>query len=159
MQLVKQSVQIADDLVGQFQVVVSRITAAALDKYDMDMSSLRAEAERLYTAVWEHLDLAAAHTRNAGRRTDAYAAVRAGVDVAVGVAGVQTAIVDTQRRGDKIVYTTQADTSYNGHGVASAREASAALKAAWSDIDWTPPAPMPDVDLRPRGWIARLFGR
>ena len=41
----------------------------------------------------------------------------------------------------------------------SARHASAALKAAWPDIDWTPPAPLGDRDLRPHGLFSRLLSR
>jgi hypothetical protein len=36
--------------------------------------------------------------------------------------------------------------------------ASAALKAAWPEIDWTPPAPFGGMG-RPRGFLSRLFGR
>jgi hypothetical protein len=159
MQQVKQNVQIADDLALQFQAVVGKIVAAAASQSDMDLSAHRAESERLYTGVWEHLDAAAAHTRNAGRSTDAYAALRAKADTAVGVTGVSSEVVDVKYGTTKDVYTIQGSAKLNAHGIESARQASAALKAAWPDIDWTPPAPMPDIDLRPRGFFSRLFGR
>lgn len=41
----------------------------------------------------------------------------------------------------------------------SARDASAALKAVWPDIDWTPPARLGGIELRPRGFFSRLLGR
>ena len=85
MQHVKQNVLIADDLALQ--------------------SALRGETKWLFTGIWDHLDTAAAQTYNAGRSTEAYAAVRS---------------------------------SIQGHDLDSVREASAALKAAWPEIDWTP---------------------
>jgi hypothetical protein len=84
MQHVKQNVLIAEDLALQ--------------------SALRGKTQRLYAGIWDYLDTAAAQTYNAGRSTEAYAAVR----------------------------------SIQGRDLESVREASAALKAAWPDIDWTP---------------------
>lgn len=120
MQLVKQNVLIADDLALQLQSVIARI-AASTGK-DMDLSALRGESKRLDAGIWDHLDTAAAQTHNAGRSTQAYAALRSAPD-------------------------------------ASARDASAALKTAWPEIDWTPPAPIDGDALRPRGFFSRLFGR
>jgi hypothetical protein len=88
MQHVKQNVLIADDLALQ--------------------SALRGETKWLYTGIWDHLDTAAAQTYNAGRSTEAYAAVR----------------------------------SIQVHDLDAVREAIAALKAAWPEIDW---APRPDI--------------
>ena len=67
-------------------------------------------------------------------------------------------VVDVQHGFDKDIYTVRGTAKVNQRGIDSARAASAALKAAWPDIDWTPPAPI-DIDLRPRGFFARLFGR
>jgi hypothetical protein len=158
MQQVKQNVQIADDLALQFQSVVGKITAAAASQKDMDLSALRAESERLYVGIWEHLDVAAAHTRNAGRSTDGYAAARAQTDTAVGVMDVTSEVVGIQHGLTRDTYTVRGTARLNQRGIESARLASAALKAAWPDIDWTPPALL-DIDLRPRGFFARLFGR
>jgi hypothetical protein len=159
MQQVKQNVLIADDLALQFQVVVGRITAAAASQQDTDLSALRAESERLYVGIWEHLDVAAAQTRNAGRSADAYVALRANADTAVGVTNVSSEVVGVEHGWNKDVYTVRGSAKLNARGIESARSASAALKAAWPDVDWTPPAPLPDIDLRPRGFFARLFGR
>ena len=122
MQHVKQNVLIADDLALQLQSVIGRIAAAAANGEDIDLSALRGESKRLYIGIWDHLDTAAAQTHNAGRSTEAYAAVRSSTDT-------------------------------------SAREASAALKAAWPDIDWTPPSRLGGIELRPRGFFSRLLGR
>ncbi|HTL31741.1 MAG TPA: hypothetical protein VL326_01385 [Kofleriaceae bacterium] len=159
MQQVKQNVQIADDLALQFQSVVGRITAAAASQRDMDLSALRAESERLFIGIWEHLDAAAAHTRHAGRSTEGYATARSHTDTAVGVMDVTSEVIDVEHLMNKDVYTVRGTAKVNQRGIDSARQASAALKAAWPDVDWTPPAPMPDIDLRPRGFFARLFGR
>lgn len=159
MQQVKQNVLIADDLLLQFRSVAGRITHAMASQQDSDLSSLRAESERLYRGIWEHLDAAAAQTRSAGRSTDAYAAIRATADTAVGVTGARADVVGIEHKATKDIYTIEATTSLNGHGLDSAAQASAALKATWPDVDWTPPAPAPDVDLRPRGLLSRLFGR
>ena len=53
----------------------------------------------------------------------------------------------------------QATVTMNAQGIDLARRASAALKASWPDLDWTPAPATPDVDLRPRGLLSRLFGR
>ncbi|HUS31783.1 MAG TPA: hypothetical protein VMZ53_24945 [Kofleriaceae bacterium] len=159
MQQVKQNVQIADDLALQFQAVAGRIAAAMASQQDSDLSALRAESERLYAGVWDHLDTAAAQTANAGRSTAAYATIRSSADTAVGVTGVASEITNVEHGYKKTTYTVQGSAKLNAQGIESARQASAALKAAWPDVDWTPPAPLGDIDLRPRGFFARLFGR
>lgn len=159
MQQVKQNVLIADDLLLQFRSVAGRITHAMASQQDSDLSALRGESERLYAGIWEHLDAAAAQTRAAARSTDAYVAIRATADRSVGVTNVRAELLSIESKGDKDIYHTRAETSFNGNGLASAAQASAALKATWPDVDWTPVAPMPDVDLRPRGLLSRLFGR
>ena len=159
MQQVKQNVLIADDLLLQFRSVVGRITHAMASQQDSDLSSLRGESERLYAGIWEHLDVAATQSRSAGRSTDAYAAIRATADRSVGVTNAHADVVGVQHKTNVDIYTVEAKTSFNAKGIEAAAQASAALKATWPDVDWTPPAPMPDVDLRPRGLLSRLFGR
>jgi hypothetical protein len=79
MNQVQSLISIADDLTALFQTIVGRMAGAAASGDDGDLSSMRAESERLYTAIWEHLDHAAKQTRAAARSTDAYAGIRAGV--------------------------------------------------------------------------------
>jgi len=58
----------------------------------------------------------------------------------------------------KTTYTFELKIHQNGEGLAAAEQAVAAMRAAWPELDFTP-APAPDVDLRPRGFLSRLFGR
>jgi hypothetical protein len=152
-------VNIATDLVAQFQTTVGRMASAAAAGDDDTLSSLRAEAERLFTAIWEHLDDAAKHTGLAGRSAEAYATIRADVGVGPGINGIEAHVVAIERKRDHDVVTTRGTVQYNTEGVARARAAVSALHAAWPDLDWSPVAAAPDVDLRPRGLLARLFGR
>ena len=68
-------------------------------------------------------------------------------------------VVDVQHGLTRDTYTVRGTAKLNQRGIESARQASYSLKASWPDIDWTPPAPLGDIDLRPRGFFARLFGR
>ena len=133
------------------------VGAASQD--DSDLSSQRAETERLYTGIWEQLDSAAAATRAAGRSTDAYAGIRSAVDRGVGVSGVASHVTNIEHKAKHDVITTTGTVTYNAHGILAAKQAIATLEGAWPGVDWTPPAPEPDVDLRPRSFFARLFGR
>lgn len=159
MQQVRQGVNIARDLIAQFDRIARAMAQGAASQDDGDLSSQRAESERLYAGIWEHLDSAAATTRAAGHSADAYAAIRAGADRAVGVSGVTSAVTNIEHKAKHDVVTTTGTVTYNAQGIAAAKQAIAALQTAWPDIDWTPPAPEPEVDLRPRGFFARLFGR
>lgn len=161
MQQVRQSVWIADDLALQFQSVVTKMAQVASSRDDSDVPLLRAEGERLYGAIWEHLDDAANKSRNAGRAVDAYDTIRTapGLNATVGVADVNSEVIGISHGIKKDIVHVKATVTMNAQGVDLARRASAALKAAWPDLDWTPAPAMPDVDLRPRGLLSRLFGR
>jgi len=161
MQQVKQSVMIANDLIGQYQAVMGNMARAAATNDDGDLSSMRAESARLYAAIWEHLDDAAARTRTAGRATDAYAAIRRTpeLDAYTGVTGVRSEMVGYERKGSREIVTVEGRVMHNARGLELARQAVTALQASWPELDWTPPAPLPDVDLRPRGLFSRLLGR
>ncbi len=156
MQQVREVVLIADDLLVQFRTLVVQMVRQAAGG-GVDLSEMRAESRRLYSAVWERLDEAAAMTLEAGRSVEAYDDIREdpGLDV-------QTAF-----GGNSI--TTDISAENSGGGVLLARKASAALKAAWPDIDWTAaapspspspsPSPEPEPEARRPGLFARLFGR
>jgi hypothetical protein len=161
MQQVRQCVLIADDLVAQFQSVVGRMAKAASQQDDSEVPVLRAEGERLYGAIWEHLDDAAQKTHAAGRPTEDYATLRSapGLNAAVGVSDVRSDVIGITAGFRKDIVHVQATVTMNAQGIDLARRASTALKAAWPEIDWTPAPPTPDVDLRPRGLLSRLFGR
>lgn len=159
MNQVQSLISIADDLTGQFQTIVGRMAKAAASGDDSDLSSMRAESERLYTAIWEHLDDAAKQTHAAGRSTDAYVGIRAGVGVGPGVAAVESKVVGIEHGVRHDVVTTRGTVQYNTEGVSRARQAITLLQGAWPEVDWTPATAQPEVDLRPRGLLSRLFGR
>lgn len=158
---VRQSVQIADGLVGQYGDVMNRYIKAWKEQDDSEMSVLRAEIERVYTAIWEQLDDAAAATRLAGRSIDAYAAVRGSGALDAGRAiknveekfkGFQVGVLDKGKA--KFQLTIQ----HNTDGLDHAKRAIAALQGVWPELDWRP-VEEPQVDLRPKGLFGRLFGR
>src|SRR5688500_2874448 len=66
--------------------------------------------------------------------------------------------VDIRDRGSKTIVTFELTIQQNREGLAAARRAADALRGVWPELDFTP-APDPGVDLRPRGFLARLFGR
>lgn len=158
---VRQCVQIADGLVGQYSDVMNRYIRAWKEQNDSEMSVLRAEIERVYTGIWEQLDDAAAQTRLAGRSIDAYAAVRGSGALDAGRAIKN---VDQQFKGfqpgilDKGKAKFQLTIDHNTTGLDHAKRASTALKTAWPELDWRP-AEEPQVDLRPKGLFGRLFSR
>jgi len=160
MDQVRQSVWIAESLIAQYLGVLRRYQGAWKVGDEGEMSVLRAELERVYPSIWEHLDGAAAKSRAAGRAPEAYAAIRSrpGLDVRTAITDVQERVVGVKHEVDRSIYTSQLTVQHNTDGVALARDAAAALKAAWPELDWTPPKE-PDVDLRPRGFFARLFGK
>jgi hypothetical protein len=160
MEQVRQSVWIADSLITQYASVMARYMDAWKDDNPIEMSVLRGEIERVYPAIWEHLDQAAATTREAGRSLESYAAVRAnpGLERGAAIADVQERVVGMEYKLTKTVVKSELTVRHNHEGVALARQAAAALRATWPELDWTPPAE-PDVDLRPRGLFARLFGK
>lgn len=161
MQQVRQSVLIADDLAMQFQDVVSKMARLAASQDDSEVPLLRAEGERLYGAIWEHLDDAAQKTRAAGRSVDAYDTLRSapGLNASVGVADVRSDVIGITHGTKKDMVHVQGTVTMNAQGIDLARRASGALKASWPELDWTPAPATPDVDLRPRGLLSRLFGR
>jgi hypothetical protein len=164
MEQVRQSVNISRDLADQFWQVLQAIAEGASGKDDSELSQHRAQAERIYTGIWENLDAAAQMTRNAGRSIAAYEAIRfsPAVDPSVGVTGVKTELVDVKHSWNKVTYTFEGSANANTTGVQAARRAMTTLEDAWPELDWTRPAPMPDVDLRPKGLgglIGRLLGR
>jgi len=163
---VKQHVQLAEMLLDQYGQVVERMLRAWWNANDdkgsvlesEDAEVLGAEAQRLYAGTWEQLDGAAAAARAAGRPVEAYAAIlAAGVDRATAIRGVtfkHSTAVKLRRTYDR----TQLTLEQNEAGLAAAREAVAGFHAAWSELDWTPHVE-PEVDLRPRGLLGRLFNR
>jgi hypothetical protein len=160
MEQVRQSVWVAESLIGQYEQVMRRYMAAWQQQNEPEMSVLRGEIERVYPSIWEHLDDAAAKTRGVGRGTEGYAAVRGrpGLEVGAAIANVRERVVGIEHKLTKTVVKSELSVHHNAEGLAHARDAVAALKAAWPELDWTPPKE-PEVDLRPRGLFARLFGR
>ncbi len=161
MQQVRQSVMIADDLVTQFQVIARKMAAAAADTDDSELPQLRAEAERVYTAIWEQLDAAAALSVATGRSISGYTAIRSSpeLEAHVGIGGVTSEVIGIREGRKHDIVTVQGSVATNSQGLEHARRAIQALQAVWPDIDWTPAPPPPEVDLRPRGLLSRLFGR
>jgi hypothetical protein len=160
---VKQSVQMADFLLADYEANAQRLLSAETTGND-DVSVLRGQCERLYANVWEQLDEAAGKTAAAGRSVTTYRAIRTNPNVRVfgAVDGFSARVTNIEHRRNVDIVTTETTLHDNRVGLAYARQAIAALEAAWPDIDWTPAADEPDVDLRPRGLgglLGRLFGR
>jgi hypothetical protein len=156
---VRQALMIAQDLCEQVNALIPRILRARLgDQTEQDESSMRAEIERCYTGIWEQLDVAARHTRAAGRDTTRFDAIRKvpGIHHQQFLRGVSERVV----ADDGKWYTVRATGNVNDDGLALALQATALLRGAWPELDFTP-APTPEVDLRPRGFglFARLFGK
>ncbi|MDB4958886.1 MAG: hypothetical protein JWO36_6455 [Myxococcales bacterium] len=164
---VRQSVLVAATLVDQYRIGVQRILGAwkQPDAGD-DMSTMRADLERSYVAIWEQLDAAAKLTRSAGRNVASYDQIRStpGLEVNVAVANVSEVYLGTEIRGASTYAKFEATVTHNGQGVSLARTAVSALQAAWPELDWAV-ADEPVVDLRPGGFgrivlgLSRLFGR
>lgn len=163
---VKQHVQLAELLLEQYGQVVERMLEAwwhanddrgSLVQAD-DASVLGAEAQRLYAGVWEQLQEADAAARAAGQPVLAYAAIRAtpGLDRVTAIRGVTFTHATATKRG-RTYDRAQLALDQNDAGLAAARAAVAAFQAAWPAIDWTRQVE-PEVDLRPRGLLSRLFG-
>jgi hypothetical protein len=157
---VRQSVQIADGLVGQYSDVMRRFMTAWKTDNDAEMSVLRAEVERIYGGIWEHLDDAAAKTRAAGRSTDAYTAVRSSraLDAGAAIANVNEKFVGFEAGISKTKAKFELTVQHNAEGIEHAKHAIAALQSVWPELDWKPVVE-PEVDLRPKGLLSRLFRR
>jgi hypothetical protein len=157
---VRQPLLIADSLIAQYRDVVRQFIQAWKDGNDAEMSVQRAHIERVYTGIWEQLDDAARTTQGAGRSIDGYLAIRHAPGLVVGAAVADTTekLVGVTPGVRKTTYTFELKIHQNGEGLAAAEQALGAMRAAWPELDFTP-APAPDVDLRPRGLLSRLFGR
>ncbi|MGE0551273.1 MAG: hypothetical protein AB7O24_22230 [Kofleriaceae bacterium] len=166
MQIVRQHILIADSLIVQYDQVIRRFMDAWGHDDDTEMSLLRAELERIYTAIWENLDAAARGTQAANRPVSAYGAIRSapGLDAGAAIRDVSEQFVGSRRiegglfGRDKIETTHKLTVAHNQQGLEIARKAVEALRTVWPELDWTI-APDPVVDLRPRGLLSRLFGR
>jgi hypothetical protein len=137
---VKQQVWIAIGLVDQYGDILRRYDEAFLEQNEAECHVLRGEVERVYPAIWEHLDGAAKLTQGAGRDAGSYAQIRARPD-----------LVTTNALANIDAHTLMT----NQEGIAIARAAADALQRVWPELDWTPPA-TPDVDLR-GGFFGRLL--
>jgi len=157
---VRQGIWIAESLVAQYGDVLRRYKQMWQEQRDTEQSALRAELERLYPAIWEHLDGAAELTRKAGRDRTAYDQIRntPGLERAAAIAEVAERHVGSALKGLDTVHTFELTIKHNAEGLQFALRAAQAIKAAWPELDWTPPQE-PEVDLRPRGFFARLLGR
>jgi hypothetical protein len=157
---VRQCVQIADGLVGQYSDVMKRFTQAWQHDNEAEMSVLRAEVERIYAGIWEQLDDAAAQTRAAGRSIDDYAAIRnsRALDAGAAIANVNERFVGFEPGISKGKAKFELSVRHNAEGIAHAKQAIAALQATWPELDWKP-FDEPQVDLRPKGLLSRLFRR
>ncbi len=161
---VRSSVLVARTLIGEYERGVQRVLAAYAAKDHDEQDSSRADVERVYGAIWEQLDSAAALTRKAERSTAAYTEIRSlqGLVVGAGVLGVKESAakhVGTRREGGKTVdvYETTLELHRNGTGIRRAREAATALELAWPELDWHDAnADEPVPDLTPNGLGARL---
>jgi hypothetical protein len=164
---VKQHVQLAELLLHQYGEVVERMLRAWWNANDDkgsliqsdDVHVLGAEAQRLYAGVWEQLEDAAAAARAAGRAVEAYAQLRAQpeLDRVTAIRGVTFAHATVEKRG-RTYDRTQLTLDQNDAGLAAARAAIRGFQAAFGEVDWTPHVE-PEVDLRPRGLLSRLFNR
>jgi hypothetical protein len=164
---VRQSVLVADTLIGQYKLGLERMIEAWKNPDQGEhMETMRADLERSYVAIWEQLDSAAKLTQSAGRSAAAYAEIRAtpGLEVNVAVADANEKYLGSKIRGTRVVEKFQLNVKHNHEGIAFARKAVAALKAAWPELDWVV-VDEPVVDLRPGGigrlivGLSRLFGR
>jgi hypothetical protein len=160
MESVRQSVWIAESLIDQYASVMTRYLAAWKDDNEPEMAVLRGEIERVYPSIWEHLDAAGLRTRDLGRDAGAYFAIRQtpGLEIGAAIANVTEKVVGVTPGLRGTTVTSQINVHHNAEGVELARQAAAALRTAWPEADWTPPSE-PEVDLRPRGLLARLFRR
>src|SRR5262245_29253565 len=145
---VRQAILVADTLIGEYDVVLNRFMEAW--KYNdegIDQSTIRAEIERVYGATWEQLDTAAAATRKAGRACADYDRIRADPKLArnAAIEDVKEKFVGSERVGMKVRDKYQLTVKDNRDGLELARQASAALKQVWPELDFTPQE-TPDVD-------------
>ncbi|MGE0398957.1 MAG: hypothetical protein AB7T06_19770 [Kofleriaceae bacterium] len=157
MDQVKQQVWIAEGLIDQYGDVLRRYTQAWKRDDDSEQHVLHGEIERIYPAIWEHLDSAAKLSQSSGRTTDAYSQVRARPDLVTSnaIANVESKVVGVTHLPTKTVITSELRIKHNEEGLAIARQASRALKDAWPEIDWTPPS-TPNVDLS-GGFFSKLI--
>jgi hypothetical protein len=167
MEQVRQAVNIARGLIDQYRDVIKLLEKLSLRATNdagaaAEYSVRRGEAERLYGAIWEHLETAAAATAHMERSRAAYDAIRSEPGLDVTSALVDRGARATQTLGGEHVIMGSGTLDENVVGIDAARRAINALMAVWPEVDWTPPPPTPDVDLRPSGLLgllARLFGR
>lgn len=157
MDQVKQQVWIAEGLIDQYGDIVRRYVRAWKDDNASEQHVLHGELERIYPAIWEHLDGAAKLTQNTNRTTDNYSRIRSRPDLVTSnaIANVESKVVGVAHLPTKTVVTSQLTMRHNEEGVGIAREAANALKGAWPELDWTPPV-APNVDLR-GGFFSKLI--
>ena len=160
MDQVKQQVWIAEALIDQYGDIIRRYQEAWSAQDEAECHVLIGELERIYPGIWEQLDSAAKLTAGAGRDTDTYARIRARPDLVTtnALASVTSRVVGTTHLATKTVVTSELLMQHNQDGVDIAREAVRALQATWPELDWTPPAPTGDIDVR-GGFFSRLLRR
>lgn len=133
---VKQQVWIAKGLIDQYGDIVRRYVQAWKDDNDAEQHVLHGELERIYPAIWEHLDSAAKLTQSTGRTTEGYSGLRSRSDLVTSnaVASVSSQVVGVTHLATKTVITSELKMRHNEEG------------------------PAPDVDLR-GGFFSKLFRR
>lgn len=158
MEQVKQQVWIAEGLIDQYRDVLRRYLQAYSDKNDSEQHVLHGEIERIYPGIWEQLDSAAKLSAEAGRNIDAYSRIRTqpGLETGAAIARTEEKFVGASIGVRKTTYTFEMTVTHNQEGINIAKQAATALKSAWPEVDWTPPA-APEVDLRGGGFFGRLI--
>jgi len=159
MDQVKQQVWIAEGLIDQYRDVLRRFLKAYSDQDESEQHVLHGEIERIYPCIWEQLDSAAKLSSTAGRSIDAYSRIRTqpGLETGAAIARTDEKFVGASIGPRSTTYTFQLTVKHNDEGVTIAKQAAVALKGAWPEVDWTPPA-TPDVDLR-GGFFSKLIRR
>ena len=159
MDQVKQQVWIAEGLIDQYGDILRRYMKAWSSQEEAECHVLHGEIERVYPAIWEQLDSAAKLTQGTGRTTDHYSRIRSRPDLVTSnaLATVDERVVGITTLPTKTIVTSQLTMRHNQEGVDIARQAARALKEAWPELDWTPPA-TPNVDIR-GGFFSQLFRR
>jgi hypothetical protein len=158
MDQVKQQVWIAEGLIDQYGDVLRRYLQAYRDKNDNEQSVLHGEIGRIYPGIWEQLDSAAKLSSDAGRDIGAFSRIRSqpGLETGAAIAKTEEKFVGASVGLTKTTYTFEMKVTHNEEGIQIARQAADALKSAWPELDWTPPA-TPEVDLGGGGFFSRLL--
>jgi hypothetical protein len=123
---------IAETLMEQFHQVLDSLKREVEGTGPESDSVYIAEGNRVYPAIWEHLDQARAHLAGTGADFSEYDRIRAGADRHIGIWDFQHQGSEQRLLGRAEVYAWKA----NHDGVERARHACAVLRRLLPEVDW-----------------------